>query len=99
LISPDGKDVRAIGMNEAVELTFSLDSKTLYGFRPDAGRAQLFSLDLASKAVKPIGYVDNDEYPASLQGPGIRLSLSPDGKSILYPAVRGNRSLWMLEGF
>jgi Tol biopolymer transport system component len=99
LISPDGKTVRAIGMKEAIELTFSLDSKTLYGFRPDAGRAQLFSLDLRSNAVKTIGFVEKEEYPGSLTGPGIRLSLSPDGKSILYPAVRGSRSLWMLGGF
>jgi hypothetical protein len=29
----------------------------------------------------------------------MRLSLAPDGKSILYPAYRFSSSLWMLEGF
>ena len=37
--------------------------------------------------------------PSSYSNPGIRLSLSPDGKSILYPATRRTSSLWMMEGF
>jgi len=28
-----------------------------------------------------------------------RLSLAPDGKTILYPVTRDTSSLWMLEGF
>jgi hypothetical protein len=28
-----------------------------------------------------------------------RLRLSPDGKSILYPALRRSSSLWMMDGF
>lgn len=32
-------------------------------------------------------------------GPGIRLSLSPDGKRILYPTYKVQTRLWMLEGF
>jgi Tol biopolymer transport system component len=98
LMSLDGKTVRNIG-TDAVELTFSLDSRALYGIRRDQGRVQLFSLDLASKAMKTIGYLDNDLLPQSSTGPGIRLSLSPDGKSILYPAARNASSLWMLEGW
>jgi len=37
--------------------------------------------------------------PISYSNPGIRLSLSPDGKSILYPSIRRTSSLWMMEGF
>ena len=38
-------------------------------------------------------------YPASFMDPAVRLSLSPDGKSILFSSVSQKRSLWMLEGF
>jgi hypothetical protein len=43
--------------------------------------------------------VGKDFTPASYSNPGIRLSLSPDGKSIIFPAMRRSSSLWMLEGF
>jgi hypothetical protein len=59
----------------------------------------LYSLDIASKEVKTIGETGRDFMPASYSNPGIRLSVSPDGKSILYPAIRRSSSLWMLEGF
>jgi hypothetical protein len=58
----------------------------------------LFSLDIATKQVKTIGEIAKDYNPSSYSNPGIRLSLSPDGKSILYPARRGTSSLWMMEG-
>jgi hypothetical protein len=59
----------------------------------------LFSLDIATKEVKTIGDFSKDFAPSSYSNPGIRLSLSPDGKSILFPAIRRSSSLWMLEGF
>jgi Tol biopolymer transport system component len=96
LSSPDGKTVRAYGEPNTVEMTFSADSKRLYGIRLDR---TLFSLDIASKEVKTIGEIGKDFTPASYNNPGIRLSLSPDGKSILYPATRKSSSLWMMEGF
>jgi Tol biopolymer transport system component len=99
LISPDGKTVRMIGQPNAVQMTFSADSKLLYGIRIDKDRRTLFSVDISTKAEKIIGDVGKDFTPQSYLNPGIRLSLSPDGKSILYPALRGGNSLWMLEGF
>ena len=99
LISPDGKTERALGDLKAVQVTFSADSKRLYGIRVDNGRNTLSSIDLATKEVKNIGDIGKDFTPASYSNPGIRLSLSPDGKSILFPALRRSSSLWMLEGF
>ena len=52
-----------------------------------------------TKAEKTIGDIGRDFTPRSYSNPGIRLSLSPDGKSILFPSARGSNSLWMLEGF
>jgi dipeptidyl aminopeptidase/acylaminoacyl peptidase len=99
LISPDGKTVRALGMADTIEMTFSRASRLLYGIRREGDRLLLFSLDIATKALKNIGYLAKDFAPNSYLMPGIRLSLSPDGKSILYPTTSTKSSMWMLEGF
>ena len=62
---------------------------------PDA----VFTRYRRSKEVKTIGEIGKDFTPARYNNPGVRLSLSPDGKSILYPATRRSSSLyWMMEG-
>jgi serine/threonine protein kinase len=99
VISPDGKTVRSYGESTTIQMTFSADSKKLYGIRVEPDRCILYSLDIVTKEEKIIGDIAKDFTPASYSNPGIRLSLSPDGKSILYPAIRRSSSLWMLEGF
>jgi serine/threonine protein kinase len=99
LISPDGRTVRVFGLPEAVAMTFSADSTHLYGIRSAQNRHSLFSLDLANKQTKGIGDIGPDFIPRSYFTPGVRLSLSPDGKRITWPAYRASNSLWMLEGF
>jgi eukaryotic-like serine/threonine-protein kinase len=99
LMSPDGKTKQEIGPLNVVEMAFSKDSHRLYGIREDNGRGHLLSLDLATKQQKNIGDLAKDFVPSSYLSPGMRLSLSPDGKSILYPVFRTSASLWMLEGF
>ena len=99
LISPDGKSQRQIGEPKALAMTFSADSKKLYGIRVDRAKRTLFSLDLATDNSTTIGEIARDFTPGSFSNPGVRMSLSPDGKSILYPAFRRSRNLWMMEGF
>ena len=99
VISPDGKTIRTFEAHDTAQLTFSRDSKLLYGIRIEPTRCILFSIDIASKQTKIIGEFARDFAPSSYSNPGIRLSLSPDGKSILFPARRSVTSLWMLEGF
>ena len=99
LISPDGKEEKELGGVSAIEMAFSKDSTRLYGIRNQNGRLSLFSLDIASKAVKEIDEINSDLRPSSPLNPGIRLSLSPDGKRILYPVTKLQSSLWMIEGF
>ncbi len=99
LISPDGKTVRSFGEPDTIQVAFSPDSKRLYGIRVEPDRCALYSLDIATKEQKTIGYISRDFTPSSYSNPGIRLSVAPDGKSILYPMWRRSNSLWMLEGF
>jgi Tol biopolymer transport system component len=99
LSSPDGKTLRALGEPHTIAMTFSADSKRLYGIRLEADRRTLYSLDIATKQVKTIGEISKDFVPVSYNNPGVRLSLSPDGKTVLYAAMRRSSSLWMMEGF
>jgi Tol biopolymer transport system component len=99
VMSPDGKTTRDLGEPHTGNMTFSADSKRLYGIRVEHDRRTLFSLDIATKEVKTIGEISRDFTPSSYSNPGVRLSVSPDGKSILYPATRRASSLWMMEGF
>jgi serine/threonine protein kinase len=99
LISPDGKSTRALGKIATPHLTFSKGGQTLYGIRAEKDHQYLFSLSLAGDRMKTIGDVGTEFVPRSYLTPGIRLSLSPDGKSILYPSYSMKTSLWMLEGF
>jgi hypothetical protein len=62
-------------------MTFSKDSRLLYGIRREQDRVRLFSLDIETKAVKNIGDLAKDFLPSSYLTPGIRLSLSPDARA------------------
>jgi Tol biopolymer transport system component/predicted Ser/Thr protein kinase len=99
VISPDGTTIRSFEAPDTAQVTFSRDSKLLYGIRVGPTRCILFSIDIATKQTKTIGEFARDFVPSSYSNPGIRLSLSPDGKSILFPAQRSATGLWMLEGF
>jgi len=99
LYSSDGQAVRPLGQHKSEGYTFSADGKVLYGIRPEEDRALLFSVDAATGAEKAIGNVGRDFHPESNLNPGVRLSLAPDGKSIVYGAIKRKDNLWMLEGF
>lgn len=99
LISPEGGSVRANGEPDTIEMTFSADSNLLYGIRSVKDHRYLYSLDIATKAEKTIGDIGKEFTPNSESQPEIRLTLSPDGKHILFPAYRWNDSIWMLQGF
>lgn len=99
LSSPDGKTLLSFGEPHTIAMTFSADSKRLYGIRVEPDRRTLYSLDIAGKQTKKIGEISKDFVPSSYNNPGIRLSLSPDGTNLMYPVANRSFSLWMMEGF
>jgi eukaryotic-like serine/threonine-protein kinase len=104
LVSPDGKTTKFLGDIATDFLAFSKDGKLLYGIQTGEGerdreRATLFSLDpntLKQRVIKELG---KDLRPQSNYDPGIRFSLSPDGKSIAYSTLKSRTDLWMLQGY
>ena len=98
LISPDGKAERPLGSHGSPHYAFSKDGKLVYGMAPENGRQTLFSIDVATGVKRTIasgiGYA-----PRTNLSPSMRLSLAPDGKSLLYGTGVITNSLWILEGF
>jgi Tol biopolymer transport system component len=99
LISPDGKTVKPLGPIETQHLAFSKDGKLLYGIREEHGMVTLFSLNISTMKVTDIRELGTDLAQKTDVGPGIRFSVSPDGKSIAYTTQVSKSNLWILEGF
>ena len=105
LISPDGKNSKSLGKINTWYLAFSKSGKLLYGIQwkdaetdNDRG-ATLFSLDPVTLKQKAIKALSRDFWPGSRSWPGIRFSLTPDGKSFVYSTATSRMDLWMLQGY
>jgi eukaryotic-like serine/threonine-protein kinase len=104
LISPDGKLSKFLGDLETPYLAFSKNGKLLYGIytgetEADRDRATLFSLDpmtLKRKVIKELG---KDFQPNRTFVLGVRFSISPDDRSLIYSTGKYWSDLWMLEGY
>jgi Tol biopolymer transport system component len=99
LISPDGQTEKPLGNRGGVQYMFSADGRSVYNIRSDKDRQILFRIDIATGAETVIGDVGREFGPGSNLGPSIRLSLAPDGKSIIYGSGTFKNNLWLLEGF
>jgi Tol biopolymer transport system component len=95
LISPDGKTTRDLASKSAWAYAFSRDGKRLYGIRQVAGRAELFSMSVAGGAEKTIGSLGQS--PWNPLEPSLRLTLTPDGKSVTYSTDKGTSNLWLMD--
>lgn len=98
LISADGQTVRELPKTGSPTLTFSRDGKLLYGIRHEPAAETLFSIDVASGALKDIAKLGPEFQPGSDLRPAIRFSLAPDGNSIAFAAGQPRSNLWMLSG-
>jgi eukaryotic-like serine/threonine-protein kinase len=104
LISPDGKTTKFLGKIETHYLAFSKDGKLLYGIETGVTAATkdlatLFSLDPVTLKRKDIKELGKDFIPDTNLIPGIRFSLAPDGKSLVYSTSKYRNDLWMLTGY
>jgi len=100
LISADGKTTRELSSKRAIAYAFSADGKTIYGVRAavDANPAELFSMSASGGTEKKIGSLRLEDLPANSLVPAMRLTLTPDGKSITYSTRKSTANLWLAEG-
>jgi Tol biopolymer transport system component len=98
LISPDGKTSKATELSGNTDCTFSADGASLYCLRAKPPAGELISVNLTSGAQRVIAQVAAELAPSSNLDPAIRLSLSPDGKSITYSISKGSSNLWLMDG-
>lgn len=98
LFSPDGKTQRPIPPPRSPHYTFSKDGRLLYGIRSEQGRHTVFAIDIATGRIRDIGPPNTFE-PGGRVTPSIRLSVAPDGKSLVYGSLAVRTGLWVMEGF
>ena len=101
LISPDGKTTRDLSPTSAPAYAFSADGRTIYGIRTladDRDPIELFSIGVADGVEKRIGLLPRDYLPSASYSPALRLSLTPDGKSLTYARVKNTTNLWLMSG-
>jgi len=98
LTSVDGKNGRDLGENALC--TFARDGQRLFCLRdpPADGSRALISMNLEGAAERLIGTVPAEQVPRNSLGPALRLTLTPDGKSVTYSIVKPSLNLWLIEG-
>ena len=65
----------------------------------EGGKEALLALDVATLREKRIAGIDSGFRIAAVWVPGLRLSLSPDGKALATTDVHRSADIWMLENF
>ena len=73
---------------------------TVYGLRQPValGPLELFSMSVAGGPEKVIGSLAREYSPSAGFSPSLRLSLTPDGKSLTYATLRSTSNLWLVDG-
>lgn len=94
LFSPDGKTSRKLP-GDGGPLAWSRDGKILYQVRMDP--PALYSVEIATGREQKLRELPGLR-PYEGLNPGLRASLTSDGKSIVYTVNRPRREIWILEG-
>lgn len=100
MISPDGKSERALAAaKDGRAFGFSADGKTIYGLsRPAHGKIEFFSVPIAGEPRKQIAVLDARYSPTNSLGPSLQLSVTHDGKGLVYAALKATSNIWLMEG-
>ena len=98
LIDPsNGGITRVPGLTAAV-LTWSRDGKRLYGLGAGVNGSELREMEIASGAVRTVAAYDSHLHVTDGSGNGRRLTLSPDGRSLLTTVYTNRSNVWLLKG-
>jgi Tol biopolymer transport system component len=95
LVNPDGKNTRFLPGVSAPH-AWSRDGRTIYQVR-GTNNCTLVAVDIATgkeRVIRELG----DLQPGSSLGPGLRVTVAPDGKSLAWAVNRARSELWILDG-
>jgi Tol biopolymer transport system component len=93
LVSPEGNGRRTLSGYGPV--AWARDGKTVYQLRSELH--SLVAIDVVTgkeRTLRDLGEL----IPFSTLSPGLRASLTPDGKSIVYTVNRPREEIWILDG-
>jgi len=100
--SPNGDDIRTVPGLANSAVTWSKDSKTLYGLAYTANPPTLKAMDVATGSVRTLGEYHVRFQPLPLiensYTGSTRISLAPDGKSVAVGTAASQADLWILDG-
>jgi Tol biopolymer transport system component len=93
LISPDGRRRKVLGGRGPV--AWSALGKSLYQVRyPERALVEVQVPSGRTRNIRSLGEL----LPYATHEPGRRVSLTPDGKSLVYSVLRPREEIWMREG-
>ena len=99
LISGDGKSVRALRSPAFQAMGWSADGATLYGLASQASQQSIVALDVETRRERRVAQLEPRYRPGDVRSSTLRLSLSPDSKSLAFTVRRRDSDIWMLENF
>ena len=97
LVSPDGASQRQLTDARAMAVAWSRDGRTLFALHQRPAGIEVTSIDIGSGQSRVLRRLDpaiNLEVPNT---PGLRLSLNPDGRSLLTTVARPRQDVWIIE--
>jgi eukaryotic-like serine/threonine-protein kinase len=99
LIKPDGKESRVLRTRGFSAMTWSRDGATLYGLDEGDAQQRIIAVEVSSGHEREAVRLPPAVHLGAIWIPGIKMSLSPDGKSLAATAIRQSGDIWLLENF
>ena len=99
LFTETGDNLRKLPKADATSLVFSQDGKTIYAVGKAGGRSFLKAIDVTTGAARQLADYGPDLVFSGGMPYHTRLSLAPDGKTLVTSAVALKSDLWLLQGY
>jgi hypothetical protein len=80
-------------------IAWSADARTIYGLVVDAPGSRIVAIAVASGETRVVRPLPDDLLFQTPINPGLRMTLSADGKRLLTTVRRSRSDIWMMEGF